>query len=523
MMDDLSRQPRVSLASKLWRDMATAKTRELLRALAQVPEGNSLAGIHLACGVYGEWHYWGFMRNEPDTSAPMQAHFDAWRGSKGKTPAAIPSVAERAALDDGIFRDPAKREAVADYYRSQQELVADTILHFCRAAKRAWPRQLLTGSFYGYFFSMFDRSATGGHLCVEKILASPDIDYLSAPQAYGDAFRGLGASGITRGLTESARLHGKLFLDEMDQTPSWQWRNDVDTPFRLSDLASDTAILRRNMLASYTRGSGLWFYDFGPGNNAGWWADTRLMDEIAKIKKLLDAYHRKEYKPAGDVLFVYDTEVFYFTGSIQGTDALTDPQAVNRAIIAAYASGAAIETIHLSDLQRVDLDRFKVVVFGNTWLMSAEQRKFVRRRVMSGDRHVLFQGAPAYCDGRKLDVEFTREVTGLDIRRIAETKPFAPQFAVEGEASGLARRGSTWFSTQAVVSASALREILQAAGAHVYVDTGDVVHAGGGLVLIHTKDGGKRGVRFRSGREVEVEMPPKSSWIFDAESGERVL
>ncbi len=522
LMDDLRRLPRVSLASRLWLGMAAEKTRELLHGLASTPEGNSLAGLHLACGVYGEWHYWGFMRNEPDVSAPMQAWFAEWRQAHGRPASPVPDLAKRTQLDDGIFRDPARREEVIDYYRAQQELVADRILHFCGTAKRAWPRKLLTGTFYGYFFSMFDRSATGGHLCLDRVLASPDVDYLSAPQAYGDAFRGLGGPGITRGLVESARLHNKLFLDEMDETPSWQWQNNVDTAFKLTDLDRDYAIIRRNVFTSYARGTGLWYYDFGPANAAGWWNERRLMDEITRLNALLTRYHQRPYVPAADVLFVFDTEVFYYTGSIAGSDPLTDPLAVNRTILSAWASGAALETIHLSDLSRVDLDRFRAVVFGNTWLLTSAQRRFIRDKVMAGGRHVVFQGAPGYCDGKTLDARFVRDVTGLPVRRFPGNGKWAPQFTV-AEDGKVSRLGNTWFAPQPVNTPAGWRDIFRAAGAHLYVESGDIVHAGGGLVLVHTKAGGSRRILFRSGRVADVTMPPKSSWIFDAGSGERLV
>ena len=522
LMDDLMRLPRVSLASEPWLRMATEKTEELLRGLAATPEGNALAGLHLACGVYGEWHYWGFMRNEPDFGPAMQAHFGEWRREHGRAPVPVPSIEDRKALDDGIFRDPARRQDVIDYYRCQQELVADRIVHFCGTAKRAWPRKLLTGTFYGYFFSMFDRSATGGHLCVERVLAAPEVDYLSAPQAYGDAYRGLGGPGINRGLVESARLHNKLFLDEMDETPSWQWQNNVDTAFKLTDLDRDYAIIRRNAFTSYARGSGLWYYDFGPANSSGWWNDRRLMDEITRLNKLLTRYHERPYRPAADVLFVFDTEVFYYTGSIQGTDPLTDPLAVNRTILSAWSSGASVETIHLSDLARIDLDRFRVVVFANTWYLKPEQRQFIRRKVMANGRHVLFQGAPGYTDGRRLDIEFIREVTGLPIRRSEAAGKWSPRFTA-GKDDALFRQDNTWFATAPLNTPAAWRDVFRAAGSHLYVESDDVVHAGGGLVLIHSKPGGARRIRFRTGKVVEATLPPKSSWIYDAESGERLI
>jgi hypothetical protein len=523
LMDDLRRVPRISLASEKWVEMATEKTRELLRGLAASPEGGALAGIQPACGVYGEWHYWGFMRNEPDSSAPMQAYFDAWRARRGKGAVPIPGVEERRALDDGIFREPAKREVVIDYYRAQQELVAERIIHFCSVAKKAWPRKLLTGTFYGYFFSMFNRSATGGHLCLDKVLASPAVDYLSAPQAYGDSYRGLGASGISRALVDSVRLNNKLFLDEMDQTPSWVWQNNVDVAFRLSDLEADVAIIRRNVLTSYTRGAGLWYYDFGPANQAGWWSDTRLMAEIGRLKQVLERYHARPYQPAADVLFVFDTEVFYYTGSVANSDPVTDPQAVNQTIIAAWASGAAVETIHLSDLARIDLSRFKVVVMANTWLLSAEQRRLLRERVAGDGRHVVFQVAPGYCDGQKLDVSFVEEVTGLRMTRVTEGTPFAPRFEVAGAGAGVVRRERTWFASTPITAPGEWRKIFRAAGAHIYVDSGDVIHAGGGVVLLHSKDGGARKLQFRSGKVATFDLPAKASWLFDAETGERLL
>jgi len=480
LMDDLRRTPRVSLASEKWKAMATAKTVELLQGLAKTPEGAALAGVHVCCGVYGEWHQWGFMRNEPDDSAPMRKLLGG--------PA--PTVEERAAVDDGYFRDPAKRPRVIAYYRRQQELVADLIIYFCGVVKKNWPRPILTGTFYGYFFSMFARQATGGHLSLQKVLAAKEVDYLSAPQAYGANYRDLGGSGITRALIESIRFHGKLFLDEMDQTPSWKWLNNVDTAFNLTDVAADIAVIRRNVLESFTRGMGLWFYDFGPANQTGWWMDTRLMAEIRGLKALLEQYHARPYEPAGDVLFIFDTEVYYYTGHSAQTDPYTDPIAVNRTMGEAWRSGAGIETVHLADLPRMDLARYAVIVFANTWLLTAGQRRWIRTELLDKGRKVIFQGKPGYCDGERLSAAFTAELT-------AETRQ------IEG--------------------ATAWREALRAAGAHIYVDGDRPVHVGAGLLLIHDKDGGAARVHLRNGSKIKLTIPPRSSLIFDTKTGARLL
>ena len=234
--NDLERVPRASMASIKWRAEAGEITREFCRRLCVTPEGKSIYGIHPSSGVFHEWHYWGFIKYDPDTGAAMTRFFREWLTDKYKSDAAlqtawndpaarlatasVPSTAERRATSDGLFRDPQKEKRISDYFECQHLTVADSIIHFCRAVKESWNRPVVTGVFYGYFFILFGRPQTGGHLQLQKVLTSPWVDYFSAPQAYSAQFRGINGSGQARGLPESLHLHGKLLLDEMDQEPA---------------------------------------------------------------------------------------------------------------------------------------------------------------------------------------------------------------------------------------------------------------------------------------------------------------
>ena len=214
--------------------------------------------------------------------------------------AAVPLMAERVHTEYGIFRDPAKERKVADYFRCQQEAVADDIILFCRTAKENWGRPLVTGVFYGYFFFLFGRQQTGGHLEIQRVLASPWVDYLSAPQTYAPAFRGMGGSGQSRGLVESFTMHGKLLLDEMDQVPALYGKTGAEAE---KALPESVAILRRNVAESYTRGHGMWFYDFGPGlGRKGWWDNAVLMEEIARMRRVFGAYFERPHRPQADAV-----------------------------------------------------------------------------------------------------------------------------------------------------------------------------------------------------------------------------
>jgi hypothetical protein len=192
--DDEENPDRFSLASKKWIDEASAKTKEFLQKLQSTSEGNAVFAIQVASGVYGEWHYWGFINNEPDMSASMLGYFRDWLKTKYKTDAnlrkawndaavslasaSIPSMDERRFTKSGIFRDPQKERKIIDYYEAQQTVIADDIIHFCKLVKETWTRPIITGAFYGYFYAVFGREAAGGHLELQRVLKSPHVDFL---------------------------------------------------------------------------------------------------------------------------------------------------------------------------------------------------------------------------------------------------------------------------------------------------------------------------------------------------------
>ncbi|MGQ9852722.1 MAG: hypothetical protein ACUVTG_04900 [Candidatus Oleimicrobiaceae bacterium] len=563
---------RVSLASERWRQEASDKVVQLCRELATTEEGNALAGLQVACGVYGEWHYWGFFRNEPDNGAAMTRHFRAWLRHRYRTDEAlraawhdpevaletaeVPGVDVRRRTGAGLFRCPRSERWVIDYYRCQQELVAENIVHFCRLAKENWPRPLVTGTFYGYLFPMFGRLAVGGHLELQKILASPWIDYLSGPQCYFPFSTEPGGAYRSRSLLESCRLHGKLWLDEMDQKPSLLW-NHLAPGYQGSGQKS-LALLRRNLSATLTRGHGLWLYDFGVGfANAGWWDHPVLAAEIRRLHELFASRLDVEFCSDADVLVVYDTESFYYLA----TTPLGDPVSqalLDETTLAIYLSGAVCDQIHRSDLGRVDLDKYRVVIFTNLFVLTKEERELINGPVAAQKRQLVFFYAPGYCDGRHLKSAYVSEVTGIALKEAAEPaevvvlsagwpaehirmgmtslRPLLVVDDPKADAIGVMAKSRQpafvrkelpesvrWFCALPITSRALMRKLLSEAGAHLYGEDGDVFYAGHGLLCIHSRDGGKRPVHLANGRRIAVELPAVGTAILDAHTGQVLI
>jgi hypothetical protein len=582
--DDNGPVRRVSLASEVWKAEAAAKLREILRQLAATPEGEGLAGIQVADGVYGEWHMWGFYRHEPDTSLPMQAAFRAWlrkkyasdralrsawaRPTVALASARVPGLSERQS-PDGIIRDPSKGQQAMDYYTFQHELVAETILGYARIVRAVWPRPILTGTFYGYYFSVFSRQAAGGHLELQRILRSPDIDYLSGPQAYEPESLKPGEAYRSRSLIMSVRLHGKLWLDEMDNEPTIPIRRDARF-----DLLLRTAVanVRRNLSFTATKGMGLWFYDFGVGGvdldgfrynhrgSRGFWDNDTVMAEIARLRRLFESRMDQEYTSEADVLLVYDTKSFYHTASLRGSDPVSSAL-LDRVSLAAFKSGVVFDPVHVDDLPLVDLAQYRVIVFGNTFVLSDEQRSFIQKEVAGGQRTLVWYYAPGLSDGRSLEHDRIGTLTGIRVRpvtlptgpvisaRFASDSattfghagaPLSPLFAVDdpkarvyGTFAGtdipaLARKelpaSTAWFVSVPGSDVEPLRSILQEGGAHRYTQAGEIVYGGGGLLVVHSSGAGAHEVTLRDGRVVRFESPEGATTVLlDSRTGDVIL
>ena len=114
--------------------------------------------------------------------------------------------------------DPAKEQDVIDFYLYNSDLVAETINTFAAAVKQFTHREKLVGVFYGYILQLCgeQRQQNAGHLALGKVLASPDIDFLTSPTSY--AYRQVGGEGTCHymSLLDSVKLHGKIWFNEDD-------------------------------------------------------------------------------------------------------------------------------------------------------------------------------------------------------------------------------------------------------------------------------------------------------------------
>ncbi|KKT04246.1 MAG: hypothetical protein UV78_C0034G0007 [Parcubacteria group bacterium GW2011_GWA2_43_17] len=566
---DTDRVLRMSFASKKWRYDTMCVLKRICNELSDSVEGEHIIGLHFATGTFGEWHYWGFPE-EPDSGKAMTREFRKWlKGKYGNDQtlqkawgnpeisiqtASVPKLQERQSTTAGVFRDPTMERNVIDYYQCQQEIVADVILEVCKTAKLSWHRPVITGVLYGYFFNMFGMMASGGHIEMERILSSPDIDFLSAPISYEIESRKVGGTGQSRGIMLSCRLHGKLWLDEIDHPTYLGDCFGRLAPFTPENVADSISVMRRNAMRTLTQGMGAYWFDFGPTRKSGWFDDPNLMTEVGRIRERFFAKLNSQYESDADVLFIYDDQCAYYMGS-KDKDPIS-PMVIEEMSAAAYRTGVAFDEVRLADLERINWEKYKVVVFANTFLLNDHQKKIIKEKIARDGRNLIWIYAPGYVNGDHLDVNYISTVTGMRIRKLDSQQtarieienigklgkidfgtklPINPSFVIEDsnvkpigfytgtkEVAFAKRQFKNYNSYYCVLplnSADVMQYIFSECGAHIFNIQHDTTYIGNGLLCIHSEKGGSRQIVLRNGMKLNLDLQPRSTTVVDSMTG----
>jgi hypothetical protein len=441
------------------------------------PYADRVIGYHLASGTTEEWMMWGANENEwVDYSKANVARFRQWLHDKYGSieqlrrawrndqvtfdRAAIPTKAQRQQTGLGALRDPAREQATIDFYLYNSDLVADTINYFAGAVKDATHREKITGVFYGYLLQLCgeQRQQNAGHLALARVLASPDVDFLTSPTSY--AFRQIGGEGTAHfmSLFDSVKLHGKLWFNENDvrtsvsggQTGEWG---------RSANLGGDLLQQDKELALALVNGAAQWWFDVG-GNR---YNHPRLMGRIGELVKAASAAQPLDHSAVDEVALVVDEKSlcdlrvadplgnwlllgqlpalqrigapvghYLVTDLPQLTDRDRSPVAAAthlpqqrtdsaagelspRAVTGDRSRSENLSAVH----QRVGTARHKVFLFPTSFAPTAADRRAVDALKRDGHVLVFFYAPGLYRDGQ-IDELAMREFTGINLRLAKE-------------------------------------------------------------------------------------------------------
>ena len=478
-----------------WRKAVEDYLQEFLR-YADRQYGDRIQAYILACGATDEWYDYSLGTED-------QHRRDAWREwcrKKGlPDPVDIPPISVREHIShEDFLRDPETDRTALNYWKFCNESIADTILHLASVTRKIIRGRALTGCFYGYILEKAGGNLVScGHLDYERVLDSPDIDFLISPGTYSAARRIGGGSGflIPHG---TAAVRGKRLLHECDQrthtynaylTPEITLRVDTAWP----DEASTVAGLKREASLGLIHRTHLWWFDMWNDFYQG----EAVMNTLRQIRHIWTAYAGTPAKNACQVAMVVDPDSTYYLNQ----DHPDVPQINQGTRNKLNLIGAPFEVYSFNDIPKIkDFASCRLVVFTSLFHLTPEKKKILKQLVLKDGRTVLWLGPAGVIDREKYDPENIRKLTGI-----------AP------DAKGITTsQQKNWQSVLCrdyrQITPAVLKQLAASAGVHIYTDREWPVYAEGSLLAVHSGSGGEETIR----------VPRQSGSVTELFSGKKI-
>ena len=524
--DRLGRPQRPSCVSRRYR----AKALDIIRAageyVASQPWANRVAGVRVAYGVYTEWHSYG-MYEAPDTGKAMTAHFREWLRSKYLSDAAlaaawgekgvtldtanVPAVAERTV--GGTFLDPVKNRKALDYFDCHANAMADLLLSFAHVARQAFPGRII-GAYYGYVFSL--HPPEGSNILLDKVLSSPDIDFLSNPPSYTGYSRLNGGSYAPRTVTSTFRRYGKLSLLEDDSRfhHIYDWCAEGKSYCTRTPRETRMA-MRRNWLNGFFNGCGIQMCDpmKGVGQRPNAFDDPAVWEAIAESQAALGKAGAPSADSGNDVAVVVNPrERLRCDGARKVSKATYG--IYQTSILHLHRSGIAFDLMSLEDYLAEKRD-FRTVLFLNAFYLDNAERAALKAKVAKPGVSAVWLVAPgSVTDGGFSDPAMS-DLVGMKLAG-AGTDPKVScldRDAVRicgGRAfmKDTANGGKSIFLPAPPDSGEGYADVLVAAGAHAYVKPGSYFRRHGDVFMFNTGEKGRHVITLpeRDRRAFAVEL-----------------
>ena len=390
-----ARVSRPSVASRPYRDEVCRFLAQLGAYVRSQPWGRRVIALRPCWGIYTEWHMYG-MYEAADVGPAMTAAFRRWKG--GLYAEAAPPTAEERVRPGHSVLDPVRDRKLIDYYDCMANEVADCLLEFAAAAKRAMPGRLV-GAYYGYVLAV--HPSEGANVMLDKVLSSPAIDFLSDPAMYNVTTRRAGGAYYHRTIPATFHRYGKLSVLEDDMRfhhlNGFLRRNqDICT----ADPRESRMTMRRDWLNTFFDGCGIQFLDPSLSKKRPFSFDTPVVwQAMDESRRALAAAGPRGADSGNDVAVVVDWRERLRRPSSAGF-----PRGSNTPYAEVppwiYASGAAVDFMTLDDFLAQPERRYSKAVFLNLFTTDAElAARLAARTARKGFRAVFMRNAPQGCQG----------------------------------------------------------------------------------------------------------------------------
>lgn len=439
----------ISMSSRAYIESAKLAVKRFIE-FSEKNYPDNMAGYHITNGRGQEWFYgntwkgddagyddstltaWrAWLKKKYRSDSALQA---AWRNpSAAIDTVQVPSGKRRQAVSHLI--NPETEFDIADFNLFMQDAVIDALKELSETVKSVAKNRLFL-CFYGYgmeFSSAPKGAGSSGHYGLERLLKLRDIDIICGPISYVD--RKFGDAKSVMGAADSITLAGKIWLDEDDTSTYLTTKDNSDCPGFEADLNTrekTIKVLRRNLAQESVRNFASWFMDLG---GSGWFADSKLWDEMATIVKEENLSHKNPQKYEPQMALVFDEDSMCMLGGYKlAYDTVHFLLYYGRGVLG--RCGIPFAHYLASDIMSKRANT-KLNIFSGVYALTGKDRKKLKKA--TADSVNIWMWMPGYIDldARKFSLEAVEELTGFEVKCAPENMRIAALPTLEGLEIGL--------------------------------------------------------------------------------------
>lgn len=460
--------------------------------------GDRFYGYFLLCGTTTEWF------SDRDYFAPHDLKLDSYRKYTGKNVDKLPTPEEICKPVEQVFYGKDDAEIV-DYVKYHCEIIADAICYFAAEAQSVIKHKKLLGMYYGYLFELaHERVWNAGSLAYRRVYECPDIDMISSPSSY--AFRKHIDPSAFMVTYDTLDMRDKLYYLEFDHIThlSPTHIENILIPGGDSKFASEKEtmdVMRRDFALTTSKGAALWWFDMFEG----WFYSDGMMNEVKKMIEIGEKLKSIKCENVSEIAVFASGEALYGVNKCSRiNDALLCKQRKGLSYL-----GAPYDVFDTSDITKINLDRYKMLVFIDELCMKDEIRDFIENTVKKSGKTVVWSYAPDYFGN---GINGISNITGIKVENYTGDSCRAEY---KGEKFGFEVRYNEMFTsndgkvlavyensdTPAVVKkdcggfvsvysavgdmpSSLLKDIARDAGVFIYSDTTDLVYVNSNIISV---------------------------------------
>jgi hypothetical protein len=245
------------------------------------------------------------------------------------------------------------------------------------------------------------------------VLDDPNVDFLAAPGVY--EFRLPGGCTGQREVQDSFALRNKIYIveDDVRTLAEGEYHKGL---YQIYDMTDSLNVLKREFGRTLCEDVQSWWFDQIIGGRR--YKYPEIYDLISKQQAIAREAYSQSRDKKSEIALIFDEESMQSVSFQTSRDTFELFRNYEMARI-----GAPVDQYYHNDMANPNMPSYKLYIFVNTYLLSAEEREVIKAKIKRDGAVALWLYAPGFIEpmaDEKMSCEHMKALTGFNFEVINE-------------------------------------------------------------------------------------------------------